>query len=293
MSTDKPQSILISGCSGDFGFLAARALAKRGHLVIAGIREPDDRGAPNAAILRALKSQGQAVYPIELDVDHSESIEGALKYALKLANGRIDCVISAAAYCVFGPIEACPPEQFLQMLNTNVVGALRLFRAVLPQMRAQGFGRLIQLNSGLGRAVLPFTGIYGASAWALESMAESLALEVAPFNIEMAILEPAGYRAGGFPRKAVIDEDRLQPYESQLVALSEQMRASDDDPYASQERAPLEEVADAVLQAVEAEHVSLRTLIGEDAETLVALRQQLSADQYDLEIRKRAGLTDS
>ena len=90
-----------------------------------------------------------------------------------------------------------------------------------------------------------------------------------------------------------IDEDRLQPYESQLVALSEQMRASDDDPYASQERAPLEEVADAVLQAVEAEHVSLRTLIGEDAETLVALRQQLSADQYDLEIRKRAGLTDS
>lgn len=291
MKTQNTKTVLLSGCSGDFGFLAARALATRGHRVFAGLREPEDRGQLKAQALRQLQSQGLQIFPIELDVDQNESIEGALKFALSQGNGRIDCVISAAGYSVLGPIEACPPEQFLQMLNTNLVGQLRLYRAVLPQMRAQGFGRIVQLTSGLGRAVLPFTGIYASGAWAQECLAESLALEAADFGIEVAILEPAGYRAGGLPRKAVLDEVRLQPYERQLVALSEQLHNPDENPGSSQEKTPLEEVSMAVVHAVEAEKISLRTPVGKDAEALVTLRQQLTADEYEREIRKRAGQT--
>lgn len=284
MSTHVNQVVLVSGCSAGFGFRSARALAQAGHTVIAGMRARSIHGQRYAAELTGLRRAGLDVTLVPLDVDNEDSVRDAVAAALKIADGRLDALVNTAAYSVLGPVEACGPEQLATLLDTNVVGSLRLLRAVLPTMRAAGRGRIVQLTSGLGRAVLPFMGIYAASAWAQEAMIESLAYEVAGFGVEVAILAPAGYRTSDRPRKAVGDRDRLAAYQEPLIAFGNRVNSTppgDEDP---------EEVAEAVVATVEAEQVQLRTPVGAAARRLVALRDTLTAEQYEQEILQRAGL---
>lgn len=274
------KSVLVSGCSTSFGWRAARALAARGHLVVAGLPEPEGRHRERAAALRA---DGATV--VALDVDHDNSVGAALQATLRATDARLDVLVNTAAYTVMGPLEACHPNQLLSMLNTNVVGALRLFRAVMPVMREAGHGRIVQLTSGLGRAVVPYMGVYSAGAWAQECFAEALHYEAAGFGVEVAILEPAFYRDEGPPKKVVGDQDRLEPYQAHLVALAERMQQMEQAP-----KGDPEEVADAIVEAVEAVEMPLRTPVGRAARELVELRARLTALEYEAEIMKRSAL---
>lgn len=284
-SLKKIRSVLVSGCSGEFGFRAARALAERGHRVIAGIREPEGRGRERRDALLQL-SADRHLRCVALDVDDDLCVAAAVQSAQAWLGGPIDTLVNTAGYSVMGPLEACQPDQLLAMLNTNVVGALRLFRSVLPGMRAAGEGRIIQVTSGLGRAALPFMGIYSASAWAQECFAEVLSYEAAAFGIEVGILEPSGYRHGGQPKKPVGDDYRLAAYESQLLAFAERVQTEGEggDP---------EELASAIVESVEAERLPLRRAVGADAEQLLKLRESLSGADYQREILERAGLSQS
>lgn len=282
---DATRSILISGCSGDFGFRAARALAQRGHTVVAGLRH-GEHGREYRARLDALAAEGAPITCVELDVNRTEQVDAGVKAALAVTDGRLDVLVNTAAYSILGPLEACEPEQLLAMLDTNVVGTLRLLRAVLPVMRARAKGRIIQVGSGLGRAALPFMAPYAASAWAIEGFVEALSYEAHTFGVDVAILEASGYRDGGPPRKPVADRARLDAYQTQLVAFGEQVRREDanaGDP---------EEVARAVVAAVEADTVRLHTPVGADAEALVALRETLTTGEFSREIMKRSGLDE-
>lgn len=284
MESPTPRAVLVSGCSAGFGFRSARALARAGHLVIAGIRSHSRHGQRYAAELTALRHAGHHVHLVPLDVDRDDSVDDAMTAALRITGGRLDALVNTAAYSVLGPLEACAPDQLLDMLNTNVGGALRLFRAALPVMRKQGHGRIVQLTSGLGRVALPFMGVYAASAWAQEAFAEALAYEAAAFGVEVAILEPAGYRTGGQPRKPVGDTARLDAYQPALIAFGERVMAAE-----PPEGDP-EEVARAVVAAVEARKVPLRTPVGEAARQLLAMRDTLSGPAFEREIRARTGL---
>ncbi|MFN3202376.1 MAG: SDR family NAD(P)-dependent oxidoreductase [Bradymonadia bacterium] len=296
------QAVLVTGCSGGFGFRAARSLGRAGHRVIAGLRAPEGSNRPQATALTGTAvAEGWEVLCLPLDVDDTASVEGAVEEATRWA-GPLDTVVNTAAYSVMGPLEACTPEQLLSMLNTNVVGALRLFRAVLPQMRGAGAGRIIQLTSGLGRAAVPFMGIFAAGAWAQECFAEVLAYEAAAFGVDVAILEPAGYshaegsppdgltgerretRRGGPPLKMVGDTDRLPAYERQLVSFAEHLRRND-----TPEGDP-EEVAEAVVRAVEALNVPLRTPVGTAAKALIDLRSEKRGADYEQAITELTGL---
>lgn len=286
------QVVLVSGCSGGFGYRAARELARRGHRVFAGLREPDGRNAERASSLRRFAEEGGfSLETLRLDVDDARSVDAAVDALLTATDGRLDVLVSTAAYSVMGPIEACRPEQLLAELNTNVVGALRLFRAVLPGMRRVGRGRILQLTSGLGRVAVPFMGPYGISAWAQECFAEVLHYEAAVFGIEVAILEPSAYHTdlGGPAVKAVGDADRLALYETQLVAFAEKLRRTD--PARAGAEDP-EEVATAVADAVEAVSLPLRTPIGESARELVRLRSESTTAEYRAAILDRTGLGD-
>jgi len=275
------KSVLVSGCSTSFGWRAARALAKRGHTVVAGLPAPAGRHSERAAALA-----GHGAHVVALDVATDESVEQGVAAALEATGGGLDVLVNTAAYTVMGPLEACLPEQLLSMLNTNVAGALRLFRAVMPVMRDAGAGRIVQLTSGLGRAVVPFMGVYSAGAWAQECFAEALHYEAATFGIEVAILEPAFYRDEGPPKKLVGDPNRLAPYQDQLVALADRMQRMEQAP-----KGDPEEVARAVVEAVCADELPLRTPIGRAARELLELRARLTADEYEAEIMKRSALT--
>lgn len=214
MSTAQdPRRVLITGCSGGFGHGAAQALAARGHTVYATMRDIDGKNREPAQTLRAFAERGgHALHVIELDVTSDASVQSGVGRALELGGG-IDTVINNAGVGTFGLSEAYTIEQLAAVLDINVVGSFRVARMVLPLMREAGAGHLVFLSSSLGRIVLPFMGLYSASKFAVEGMAEGLAFELGPLGIDVTVIQPGAY-ATGFMANTVrpADDARLDQY---------------------------------------------------------------------------------
>ena len=152
-----PKTILITGASTGFGRDTAETLARAGHSVFASMRDPQAKNREHAEPLRE-----QGIEVVELDVSNDASVDRAVKEVLARAE-RIDVLINNAGIASAGVTEAFTPDQAKMVFNTNVVGLLRTTRAVLPAMRKQGEGLIINIGSILGRVTFPFFGIYGAS----------------------------------------------------------------------------------------------------------------------------------
>jgi NAD(P)-dependent dehydrogenase (short-subunit alcohol dehydrogenase family) len=193
-----PISVLVTGSSLGFGHLTARTLASQGHRVYATMREINGRNAAKAKELTHwAASSGCELEVIEMDVGDNASVNRAVASILG-SNRQIDAVVNNAGISASGPLEAFSERQVELIYNVNCLGQLRVARAVLPHMRERRTGLLIHLSSTLGR-VLPYMGgLYPATKWAVEGMAESLHYELEPFGIDVVILEP-----GAFPTTAV------------------------------------------------------------------------------------------
>ncbi len=182
-----PKTILITGASTGFGRDTAETLARAGHTVFASMRDPYARNREHAERLRK-----QRIEVVELDVSSDDSVDRAAKEVLARA-GRIDVLINNADIASAGITEAFTPDQAKIVFNTNVVGLLRTIRAVLPAMRRQGDGLIINIGSILGRVTFPFFGIYGASKFAVEALTDSLRYEVSQLGIDVALVQPSAY----------------------------------------------------------------------------------------------------
>ena len=240
------QVVLITGCSSGFGELMAKTLATAGHSVIATMR---DAGGRNVSAAQALEgwaaASGHDLSVLEMDVAESASVQRAVAQIMASA-GRIDVVVNNAGIAAGGPIEAFEIEQMQSLFDVNVFGPLRVDKAVLPQMRELGRGLLIHVTSTLGRVLPRSGGLYPASKWAAEGMAESLRYQVAPFGVEVSILEP-----GAFPTPAI--GKSMTPNEQDVAAayaaLPRPGRRTEPTPdYVPPDP---QEVADAVLRLVE------------------------------------------
>lgn len=191
------KTILISGASSGFGALTARALAAAGHRVYAGMRETSGRNA--AAVAEAAHyASGHEVElrAIELDVKSERSAQDAVRKVVA-EDGRIDVLIHNAGRLAGGPAEAFTPEQLADLYDTNVLGAQRLNRAALPQMRRQEDGLLLWVGSSSSRGgTPPYLAPYFAAKAALDALATSYALEVARFGIETTIMIPGPFARG-------------------------------------------------------------------------------------------------
>jgi NAD(P)-dependent dehydrogenase (short-subunit alcohol dehydrogenase family) len=183
----KNKTILVTGASSGFGRDTAETLARTGHVVFASMRDVNSKHRDRAS---ALRKQGIAV--VELDVSNDASVETAVSEVLA-HTGRIDVLINNAGIASAGVTEAFTADQAKVIFNTNVVGLLRTTRAVLPTMRAQGSGLIINIGSILGRVTFPFFGIYGASKFAVEALTESLRCEVSQLGIEVVLVQPSAY----------------------------------------------------------------------------------------------------
>ncbi|OCX50371.1 short-chain dehydrogenase/reductase [Mucilaginibacter sp. PPCGB 2223] len=179
------KTILITGASRGFGKLWAKAFLKRGDKVAATARKLAD--------LDDLVSEfGDQVTPIQLDVNNRTAVFEAVKYA-NASLGSIDVLINNAGFGLFGTIEETSEDEARQQIETNVFGLLWVTQAVLPIMRKQGHGHIIQVSSVLGITTLPTLGIYNASKFAVEGLSETLASEVAGFGIKVSLIEPNGF----------------------------------------------------------------------------------------------------
>ena len=182
-----PKTILITGTSTGFGRDTAETLARAGHTVFASMRDPQVKNREHAATLRK-----QDIKVIELDVSIDASVDQAVKEVLAHV-GRIDVLINNAGIALAGVTEAFTPDQAKIVFNTNVVGLLRTTRAVLPAMRKQREGLIINIGSILGRVTFPFFGIYGASKFAVEALTDSLRYEVSQLGIDVVLVEPSAF----------------------------------------------------------------------------------------------------
>ena len=176
----KTKSILITGCSSGIGLATARLLQARGHHVIASARKPAD--------VARLRDQG--LTSVALDVASPDSITAALSEALDHTNGRLDALFNNAGFAVTGAVEDVSRDVLRLQLETNLLGAHDLITRVLPLMRHQGSGRIIQCSSLLGLVALPFRGPYSASKYALEALSDCLRLELRGTGVYVSLIEP-------------------------------------------------------------------------------------------------------
>src|SRR5499425_81590 len=185
--------VLVTGASTGFGRDTAETLARAGHSVFASMRDTEGKNRVHALALRGLAStENLTITPLDLDVTSEASVEGAVETILRTA-GRIDVVVNNAGLAAAGVSEAFTAGQVRELFEVNVIGLHRVTRAVLPALRRQGEGLVVNVGSILGRVTFPFFGIYGASKFAVEALTDSLRYEVSQLGIDVILLQPSAY----------------------------------------------------------------------------------------------------
>ena len=186
------KTILITGASSGFGRDTAETLHRAGHTVYASMRGVQGKNREAAEALRKL-----GIKTVELDVSDDASVEAGVENVLAEA-GTIDVLVNNAGIASAGVTEAFTTEQAKAIFDTNVIGLLRVTRAVLPSMRRQHDGLIINLGSILGHVTFPFVGIYGASKFAVEALTDSLRYELSQLGVEVVEVQPSGYPTNFF-----------------------------------------------------------------------------------------------
>lgn len=175
--------IIITGASSGIGFDSAMALARQGHRVYAAARRTN--------LMEPLRQYGVRV--LELDVTREESIRACVDTVME-NEGRIDVVVNNAGYGYFGPVETVEMEEARRQLEVNLFGLASLSKKVLPIMRAQRSGRIVNIASIAGRMCLAYGGWYHVSKYAVEAFSDALRIEVKPFGIDVVLVEPGPIR---------------------------------------------------------------------------------------------------
>ena len=243
-------SVLITGASKGIGRATAIELAHRGHRVVATARQPET--------LADLPVDQR----LQLDVTDQHSVDAAIAKA-----GEIDVVVSNAGATIRAPLETVPLTELEGLFQLNTIGALRVIQGVLPAMRRRGAGRLVFVSSIQGRLVLPIIAPYGASKWALEALAEGLAIETRRFGVKVSIVQPGAVATDGAAgaKSFFADDDPYLPLYRQLGALRG-------------ETVTAQEVAAVVADTVESPEPPLRIPVGAPAEQALKARKAAPED---------------
>ena len=191
-SSLKDRPVLITGCSSGIGYCVAHGLHQRGYNVIASARKPED----------VARLRNENLQCVQLNLDDSDSIDKAVTEALRLGNGTIYALFNNASYGQPGAVEDLSRDVLRQQFETNFFGTAELTNKVLPVMRNQGYGRIIQNSSVLGLITLCYRGAYNASKFALEGLTDTLRQELADTDIHISLIEPgpikSRFRANAF-----------------------------------------------------------------------------------------------
>ncbi|QIG53010.1 SDR family oxidoreductase [Altererythrobacter sp. BO-6] len=196
------KAILITGCSSGFGRLMAEDYARKGAKVFATMR---NLPRPEADELRQLaESEKLDLHLIEIDVTSDEQVAAGVAEAERINGGPLDVLINNAGVGYAGPIELQDMIATQLIFDTNVYGPHRMARAALPGMRKAKSGMIFNISSQLGRVIVPSSGHYSPTKFALEAMSEAMAYELAPHGVEVCVIQP-----GGYPTKVWVNRNQL------------------------------------------------------------------------------------
>lgn len=240
------QVVLITGASSGFGRLIAETLARRGFHVFATMRNAKTRNAPVASELEQLaKGESLRLEVLELDVTQDASVEQTVAAVIARC-GRIDVLVNNAGYGIMDLCETVTLAQAQRQLDVNFFGVARMNRAVVPAMKRQKSGLMLHVSSGAGRLAIPGMGLYCASKFAMEALAETYRYELASQGIDSVILEPGPYATPIADKlETGEDESRKAGYGEMAQVprrILEEIRSSRGNP---------QEIADKVLQIIE------------------------------------------
>ena len=260
--------ILITGASSGIGFDAARTLAKEGHRVYAAARR--------VQLMEPLRADG--VVPIRMDVTDEASMQGGVRSVLE-KEGRIDVLVNNAGYGYFGAVETVPMDEARRQQEVNVFGLARLCQLVLPTMRAQGSGRIINVASIAGKTVLLYGGWYHVSKYSVEALSDAMRMELKPFGIDVVLIEPGmiGTDWGKIAADHLTESCRGTAYGPTGSAMGDNMRTL----YASRWPSPPSVVTRALVRAVDSRRPKVRYRIGRGAGTMVFFHSILPARWWD------------
>jgi NAD(P)-dependent dehydrogenase (short-subunit alcohol dehydrogenase family) len=246
--------VLVTGASSGIGRAAATMLHDKGHIVYGTSRYPERQTAPWRML--------------ELDVCDDASVEAAVA-TLLAEQGHVDAVVNNAGLVLAGAVEETSLTEAQRVFDTNLFGALRVIRAVLPSMRERRQGTIINIGSLAGRVGLPFQGLYSASKFALEGMTESLRLEIAGFGVGVVLLAPGDTATSVVEnrQRTAASSAETSPYGVEFPRVLQRFEAEE------RAGAPVDGVASCIVEIVEGRSRGPRHVVGPLAQrVLVALR---------------------
>ena len=257
---------LVTGASSGIGAAAARELVGAGFTVYGTSRKA------------AAGEERDGVVFLPLDVTDDDSVAGAVREVLD-RSGRVDVLVNNAGLGIAGAAEESSIEQARALFDTNLFGLIRMTRAVLPQMREQGSGRVINVSSVLGLVPAPFGALYAATKHAIEGYSESVDHEVREYGIRVLLVEPA-YTRTSFDANAILADEPLPLYERrrevQDVVLAEAIKGGDEPSV----------VGEAIVAAATDARPKLRYPAGTLARRVSKLRRYAPSNLFDRQIRK-------
>lgn len=259
---------LITGVSSGFGYEITKQLLNKGEKVIGTVR--------NAKKVESLIKQYPDTFDCKiLDVTDTSSIHDMVKEIIKKYK-KIDVVVSNAGYGLFGAAEELSDDEVNHIIATNLIGSIQLIRSVIPYMRREGYGRIIQLSSYGGQVAFPGNSMYHATKWGIEGFCESVAQKVAPFNIGMTIVEPGGarteFRYGSAKVASLMNEYEGNPAHNFLTMLDPANGLAPGDPV---------KMATRIIEIVDINPAPLRIVLG--AQALASTISTLKARLEDFE----------
>ncbi|WP_431780714.1 oxidoreductase [Streptomyces chumphonensis] len=266
MTSPRRRTWLVTGASRGLGRAITEVVLEAGDVVVATARD-------TAGLAGLAERFGDRVVPLALDVTDRQAVRAVVAEAAERAGG-VDVLLNNAGYGLSGGVEEVGEQQARDQLDVNLFGALWVTQAVLPVMRRQGGGHILQMSSIAGIATYPNLGLYCASKWALEGLSEALAQEVAGFGIRVTLVEPGEFRtdwsAGSMVRATPMPE-----YDEVLAKRRHGMSGA----YAHLQPGDPRKAGEALLKLVDADEPPLRLLLGTSAADLAPrlLRERLAA----------------
>lgn len=259
---------LVTGASSGIGYDVAEKLAGKGYRVYAAARRVE--------LMEPLKEKG--ITPIRMDVTEERSMAEGVEAILQ-AEGRIDVLVNNAGYGYFGPVETVTMEEARRQIEVNVFGLARLCQLVIPSMRTQGYGRIVNLSSIAGKAVFSMGGWYNVSKFSVEALSDAMRMELRPFGIDVVMIEPGPIKTdwGLIAARHLRESSAGTPYEEQGKRWSSSM----DWGYRSNYFSGPESVTRVIMRAVESRRPRPRYRAGRFAGLTMALHTLLPTRWWD------------
>lgn len=264
------RTVLVTGCSSGIGLATCHVLSRNNFMTYGTVRNLSKA----KKIQDLINGENLSLKILRLDVNDNQSIKIAVKKILG-DTGRIDVLINNAGYGMFGPVEEITTQEVKKQFETNFFGTIRLIKAIVPIMRKQGNGTIVNISSMVGRFGVPLNSAYVSSKFAVEGLSESISFELEEYGIRIIVIEPGVVKSDFFQNVKVKGMNLESPYqklmERRVNFLDKAMKNSLTSSY---------DVADTILDALNSKDPKFRYVIGNDATNSLRMRNSLSDRKF-------------